>query len=297
MSTLPEPYEDTVVRVACGRELTVARWGRRGGAPIISHHGTPMSRLDLPGSPELLKRLDVDLIMYDRPGYGSSTPAPGRRVAGAAADAAAVADALGLGRFAVHGVSGGGPHALACAALLPDRVTRAASVVGLAPWSAMRAAISDGMSDANVEEFEVALLGRAALEDYVDGYVAAVRAGGDLLADWIDELPEPDQQTYRSPKTRAMFDRALVAALSVSGNGWVDDDLAFVQDWGFDLHDITVPVSVWVGVLDVLVPPDHGRFIAGQIPGAQLYEVPDRGHELDHAPILEWLCGVPGAEE
>src|SRR4051812_3630131 len=114
MTVLPEPRDDTSIRTADGRTIAVARWGPSGGVPVIAHHGTPMCRLDLPGSAEMLDELGVDLVTFDRAGYGRSTPLGGRSVAAAAADTAAVADAMGIDRFAVYGVSGGGPHALAC---------------------------------------------------------------------------------------------------------------------------------------------------------------------------------------
>jgi pimeloyl-ACP methyl ester carboxylesterase len=293
MIPLPQPYDDTLVDCPDGRILTVARWGKQGGLPVVSHHGTPMSRLDLPVSLEVLDSLGIDLIMYDRPGYGGSTPQPGRRVADAAADVAAVADALDFERFAVHGVSGGGPHALACAALLPQRVTRAASVVGLAPLVSPEGDLGVGMSEATAEELQIASLGREALEPYIGAYLEAARTGADLMDEWIDELPEPDREVYRSAEVRRMLDRAFAAAFAVSGDGWIDDDLAFVGEWGFDLGDIRVPVGVWVGAIDVLVPPSHGRLIAGRIPTAELHEIPDRGHELNHTPIFEWLSATP----
>jgi len=291
MTGLPEPYDDTVVTAPDGRRVAVARWGRRGGIPIVSHHGTPMCRLDLPAPVELLETFGIDLIMIDRAGYGRSTPLPGRTVAAAAADIAAAADALGVERFGVHGVSGGGPHALACAALLDGRVKRTASVVGVAPWNGGTSTYYDGMCESNIAEFETARQGRATLERYVAEFVVA-RSGdpAGLFDEWMDELPEPDRQAYQAPEMRAWLDRALDEALAKSTAGWVDDDLAFVTDWGFALGDIRSPVSVWHGALDVLAPPIHARMIAAEIPNSELHIVPDRGHELDHRPIYQWLC-------
>ena len=254
MTELPEPYDDTVITAPNGRRLGVARWGCAGGVTVVSHHGTPMCRLDLPSSPDLLDAFGLDLIMIDRAGYGRSMPMPGRTVAAAAADIAAAVDALGIERFAVHGVSGGGPHALACAALLEGRVTRTACVVGVAPWNGGASSYFDGMCEANVAEFETARRGRPALEEYVAQVMVAL--GGDpagLFEEWMEELPEPDRQAYRAPQTRAMVDRALGEALAESTAGWVEDDLAFVTGWGFELSDIRSPVSVWAGALDVLV--------------------------------------------
>jgi pimeloyl-ACP methyl ester carboxylesterase len=290
--TLPEPVEERTVRSAGGRTLAVARWGRPGGAPVIAHHGTPMCRLDVPGTAALWEELDLDLVTFDRPGYGRSTAQPGRTVADAAADAAAVADVLGLERFAVHGVSGGGPHALACAALLGGRVTRTASVVGLGPFDAPGLDFRAGLTELNVAEFEVYTQGRAALEAYVGEFVALTRANGAAVMDeWDAELPEPDRLAWGTPEARALSARALTEALAASGAGWVDDGLAFIEPWGFALEDIRSPVAIWAGALDRLVPLGHALYMAARIPEAELHVVPDRGHALDDAPILGWLAG------
>ncbi len=124
------------VKTTDGRVLAVEEWGVPAGIPVVSVCGSPMSRLARYPDPALFERLDVRLITYDRPGFGNSTPMPGRRVVDGAYDIAAIADELGLNRFGIIGVSGGGPHALAFVARFPDRVTRAAVLAGLAPRDA-----------------------------------------------------------------------------------------------------------------------------------------------------------------
>lgn len=293
MTALPEPREDTRIEVADGRTVAVARFGPTGGAPVIAHHGTPMCRLDLPGSVAMLEEIGVDLIMFDRAGYGRSTPLPGRDIAAAAADTAAVADALGVDRFGVYGVSGGGPHSLACAALLGDRVTRTACVVGIGPYDAPGLDFYDGLHELSVVEFDVALRGRDAMQTYVDEFVAETRSAGMAVMDeWADGLPAPDREAYYgTPEARGILARALTEALAVSGDGWVDDGLAFVAPWGFELGAITTPVSVWAGAMDVLVPAEHARYMAAHIDASELHVVPDRGHALDDGPIFRWLAG------
>jgi pimeloyl-ACP methyl ester carboxylesterase len=240
----------------------------------------------------MLAELGVDLIMFDRAGYGRSSPLPGRAVAAAAADAVAIADALGLDRFAVYGVSGGGPHSLACAGLLADRVTRTACVVGVAPYGRSDFDFRDGLNELSVAEFEIALSGRSAMEQYVAGFVEETRDKGTAVMDeWGAELPEPDREAYYgTPEARALLGRALTESMVVSGAGWVDDGLAFVSPWGFELSSISTPVAVWAGALDRLVPIGHARYLAAQIPGAELHIVADRGHALDDYPIFEWLA-------
>jgi pimeloyl-ACP methyl ester carboxylesterase len=292
MTLVPDPRSETEIVAPDGRTIAVACWGVDGGAPVIAHHGTPGCRLDLPGSVPMLEELGVDLVMFDRAGYGRSDRLLGRQVAAAAADAAVVADALGIERFGVYGVSGGGPHSLACAGLLGDRVTRTACVVGVGPFAAPDLDFYEGLNELSVVEFEIALRGRSAMEEYVESFVAQTRAVGSAVMDeWGAELPEPDREAYYgTPEARALLERALTESMVVSGAGWVDDDLAFVAPWGFELEQIATPVAVWAGDLDRLVPIEHARYMAFRIPGAELHVVPDRGHALDDGPILTWLA-------
>ena len=289
---LPEPRSQTSVFAPDGRAIAVARWGTAGGAPIVAHHGTPGCRLDLPGSAEMLEELGVDLLMFDRAGYGRSDRLLDRSVAAAAADTATVADALGIERFGVYGVSGGGPHSLACAALLGDRVARTACVVGVGPFAVPDLEFYDGLNELSVAEFEIALRGRAAMEEYVEPFVAATRSVSSAVMDeWGAELPEPDREAYYgTPQARALLERALAESMAVSGSGWVDDGLAFVAPWGFELAQIGTPVAIWAGEIDRLVPVAHARYMAERIPDAELHVVPGRGHALDDGPILEWLA-------
>ncbi len=292
MTVLPDPRSETEIVTADGRGIAVARWGVAGGTPVIAHHGTPGCRLDLPGSVPVLEQLGVDLIMFDRAGYGRSDRLIGRAVATAAADAAAVADALGIDQFGVYGVSGGGPHSLACAGLLGDRITRTACVVGIGPFGAPGLDFYDELNELSVAEFEIALRGRSAMEKYVEPFVAQTRDVGTAVMDeWGAELPEPDRQAYYgTPEARALLERALAESMVVSGAGWVDDSLAFVAQWGFELGEIPTPVAVWAGEIDRLVPVAHARYMAARIPGAELHVVPERGHALDDGPIFEWLA-------
>ncbi len=292
-TTLPEPRDDIRIGLADGRTIAVARFGPAGGTPVIAHHGTPTCRLDVPGSVAMLEQLDIDLVMFDRAGYGRSTPLPGRDVAAAAADTAAVVDALGIDEFGVYGVSGGGPHALACAALLADRVTRTACVVGIGPYGASGLDFYEGLHELSVAEFEVALRGREAMRAYVDEFVAETRSAGIAVMDeWGDGLPDPDREAYYgTPEARGLLARALTEALAVSGDGWIDDGLAFVAPWGFELSAIASPVAVWAGEVDVLVPVGHARYLASQITDSDLHVIPDRGHALDDEPIFSWIVG------
>jgi pimeloyl-ACP methyl ester carboxylesterase len=232
---------------------------------VLWNHGTP--NIGTPPEPlfAAADRLGIRWVGYDRPGYGRSTRQAGRTVASAAADVAAVADALGVDRFAVMGHSGGGPHALACAALLPDRVVAAVGVSSMAPYDADGLDWFGGMSDAGVATLRAALAGRAAKERYEasapggdPGFVAADHAA--LAAEW------------------GWFDSVVEPAIAGGPSGLVDDDIAYVTPWGFDPRAIAVPTLLLHGVEDRIAPVAHGEWLVRRIPNAELWTSEGDGH-------------------
>ncbi|BCJ59657.1 alpha/beta fold hydrolase [Micromonospora endophytica] len=271
------------VKTTDGRVLAVEEWGVPAGIPVVSVCGSPMSRLARYPDPALFERLDVRLITYDRPGFGNSTPMPGRRVVDGAYDIAAIADELGLNRFGIIGVSGGGPHALAFVARFPDRVTRAAVLAGLAPRDAPGLDWTAGMGDGNRRSAAVALEGRAAIAAYLGG----LGQGGPAL------LPANDQAVLARPEISAMVGAAFAEAIRPGLDGWVDDLHAlFGLPWGFDPAAISRPVRLWHGALDQAVPAGHGRWLAERIPAAEWEIQDDAGHAGHFAAtpaILDWL--------
>ncbi len=261
----------SVVRTGDGRLLSVEEWGDPGGKPIILFHGTPGSRFGPRPRAALLYRLGIRLIVYDRPGYSDSHRLPDREVAHAAPDVEAIADACGLETFAVAGRSGGGPYALACAALLPHRVTRAAVLVGLAPRDAEGLDWFAGMIPSNVASFTVAERGRAALEERIQSQVDAIRADPVAhLPFLVDELPDSDRDVLANYAIRNMLASNFSEAFKNSAAGWIDDVLAFVTPWGFDPSRITVPLQLWHGDEDVFVPLGHALWLAERIETATL---------------------------
>jgi pimeloyl-ACP methyl ester carboxylesterase len=287
-TSLPVPARD-------GRHLTAAAYGPHDGSPVISLHGTPGSRRPLLPDPALLERVGLRLITYDRPGYGGSTRHLGRRVADAAADIATVADAFAVQHFAVMGFSGGGPHALAAAALLPERVTRCAAVASVAPMDAEGLDFFAGMSPGNLEEFDAALAGHDTLQLALDPIVGAV--ADDVyafIASLRSDLPAVDAAVLdRAPVTQIFAD-STAEALRPGPGGWMDDDLAFAAPWGFDVGRIRIPVGVWHGTEDTAVPVAHAAWLAQAIPGAEGHVVVGAGHfgMLDElGDILIWLAG------
>ncbi|MER7518315.1 alpha/beta hydrolase [Streptomyces sp. NPDC126499] len=265
------------------RTLAVEEWGDPAGTPVVYLHGSPMSRLARYPDESLFHRLGVRLITFDRPGFGCSTPRPGRRVVDVTDDVAAIADALGLDRFAVFGVSGGGPHALAFAARFPERVTRLGTMASLAPRDADGLDWTAGMNEGNRRSAAAALAGRAAVGEHL----ARVDTAD------LPPMPAVEQAVFSRPEIAAMIGPAFDEAIRPGLDGWVDDVTAlFGTEWGFDPADVTAPVRLWHGGLDTLVPPAHGEWLAARIPTATLVRQPDAGHggHFDATPaMLAWL--------
>jgi pimeloyl-ACP methyl ester carboxylesterase len=283
----------TYVRAPDGRRIAVHIAGDPGGRPVVLLHGTPGSRLGPFPRSKMLYSQGIQLISFDRPGYGGSDRLAARRVADAAADVAAIADAVGLRRFAILGRSGGGPHALACAALLPDRVVRAGALVSLAPLEAEGLDWFDGMTDSNVGEYTVAANDPRLLTIRLIRAAARIKADPSRHVDaFYRELPEPDRRVVSDAGIRTLLARTYAEALRESADGWIDDALAFCTPWGFDLSRTEVPVLLWHGENDVFSPVAHTRWLAEHIPGAVTVVHPGAAHfdALRVAPdVLAWL--------
>lgn len=266
---------ETDLTLADGRTLHAYDTGT-GGIPVFWHHGTP--QVGTP--PEPLLDAGVRWVSHDRPGYGGSTPQPGRTVGSVAADVAAVADALGIDRFAVMGSSGGGPHALACAALLPDRVVAAVSFSGIGPHGVDGLDWFAGMHPSGQAELRAALDGREALL----AHVTSAEFDPDVFTD-ADHLALADDQGW--------VGRAAGQAMAGGPGGMVDDDLAYAAPWGFGPRDITAPVLFVHGADDRMVPRSHSEWLADHCAKAELRLTPGDGHVsvLRHgASALQWIA-------
>jgi pimeloyl-ACP methyl ester carboxylesterase len=279
-----------------GRTLTVAEWGDADGFPVFWLHGSPGSRFSRHYDESEYSRAGARVITYDRPGYGGSDRHPGRRVVSCTGDVAAIADELGIERFAVTGRSGGGPHALAVAARLADRVTRAACSVSPAPYDIPDFDWFDGMDPENIRLTEVALKGGPAhvaeLERLAEEMLERVEADpAKLLGDeWA--LPESDRAELGRPERHHVIREEVGEAFRNGVWGLVDDDLSLLSPWGFDVSEIRVPIRVVYGESDVLVPRRHGEWLAENVPGAEVVVERGLGH-LGHpglvAERLRWL--------
>ena len=278
-----------------GRVLHVYDDGEPGDrrVPLVVHHGTPTSGLPQPSQLADARSRGMRLVSFDRPGLGGSTRRPGRRVADVADDVTTIADALGFDRFVTWGGSGGGPHALACGALLPDRVAAVACVAGVAPRTAAGLDWMAGMGADNVEEFGAADQGEAALREFLTPARAELLSTSpETLADAMRSLlPDRDVQAMDAG-VGPWLHAAMMLALADWADGWLDDDLAFVQPWGFEPADVRVPVLVAQGQLDLMVPVAHGRWLAEALPHSESWVLPDEGHLSlmgDPGPQHAWL--------
>jgi pimeloyl-ACP methyl ester carboxylesterase len=241
--------------------------------------GTPCAGLPYRPAVASAAARDLQYLSYSRPGYGSSTRQPGRSVVDCTSDVRTIAVALGVERLLVIGWSGGGPHALACAAGLEGLVVSAATLAGVAPWSAEGLDWLAGMAPENVAEFGAAREGEAALERYLTPAAAALRdVTGASVADALGGLvSEVDRASLTGEFAEASAE-AFREAVREGPWGWLDDDLAFARDWGFRLDTIRVPVAVWQGDQDLMVPFAHGAWLAEHVRGARAELHSGEGH-------------------
>jgi pimeloyl-ACP methyl ester carboxylesterase len=253
--------------------------GPAGGLPLVFHHGTPGSGLQF----GLLRRGAAErglrLVTWSRPGYAASARVPGRSVCDIAADTAAVLDELGAQRCLVAGWSGGGPHALACGALLPDRVAGVLSIAGVAPYDASGLDWLAGMGEDNVEEFGAALQGEASIRAWLEAArpeLAAITA--EQIVESMTSLLPPADVAALTGEFATELAAAFRHALSHGIEGWLDDDLAFTRPWGFEMADVVTPTLVWQGSDDLMVPFAHGEWLAAHLPRVTSHLEPGEGH-------------------
>ncbi len=262
-----------------GRPLEYLVTGPADGPVLLFHTGTPNPAADFSAVTRPATALGLRTVSYSRPGYGSSGARPGRSVADAIEDVTALLDTLGVQEFRTLGWSGGGPHALACAALLGQRCQAAAVLAGVAPYDARGLNFLDGMDQANIDEFTAAERGSDALDAVLLPLLGHFRqvTGASIIEGLGGLLSSVD----RAALTGEFADEMAIAfrrAIQNGTAGWRDDDLAFVKNWGFEPSRITVPVAIWQGREDRMVPFAHGQWLAAEIPSAQPHLFDDEGH-------------------
>jgi pimeloyl-ACP methyl ester carboxylesterase len=262
-----------------GRTLAIEEAGDPAGRPVLVHNGTPNSRhIFAPVAADAAAR-GLRLIGYDRPGYGGSTPRPGRAVADCAADVRAICAGLGIDRLGTWGISGGGPHVLACAALLPGLVTAAASLASLAPSGADGLDWFDGMGQDNVDDFKLQQTDKAAARAKLESEREEnLAASGEDLAGLLKTLLTPVDAGALTGEFADYLAWTGREGLAPGAQGWWDDGEAFGRPWGFELSAIEVPVLLMHGRQDQFVPFGHGRWLAERIPGVDARLLDDDGH-------------------
>lgn len=294
-----EPAEPQFAYRADNRRVAFEVSGDPDGFPIFLMHGTPGSREGPKPRGIVLHRLGIKLISYDRPGYGDSDRFEGRHVADAARDVEMIADKLGLERFSVAGRSGGGPHALACAAAerLRHRVAGVAVLVGLAPSDAGELDWFAGMNADNVRGF-------GGIDPDTASVVEEIRRRAErtiedprfLLEDLMLQMTAADRRVVNTPALRQLITNNYERALKAGPYGWIDDVLALRRSWKLDLRTIDTRVTkirLWHGADDTFAPVSHTRWLATQIPGAEIQVRPGAAHfdAMEELPrILHWLA-------
>ena len=262
-----------------GRKLDILVSGPDSGVPLLFHHGTPGSVAPIRALERAAHRRGLRLVTYSRAGYGNSSRRSGRCVADVVDDVTAVLDHIESPRCVVAGWSGGGPHALATAARLPDRVTGVLTICGVAPYGVPGLNFLEGMGEQNVEEFNLALRGEEAIRPRHERDAVALRevtpAG---IVEELHTLLPPEDVAVLTDEFGEDLAANFREALRLSVNGWVDDDLAFAKPWGFKLDEISVPVFLWQGSADLMVPFTHGQWLAAHIPGVTAHLEDGEGH-------------------
>src|SRR5947209_439057 len=270
---------DHRVEMPDGRTVAVHEFGDPSGRVVFAMHGTPGCGLMRPEVGENARELGVRLLAHDRPGYGGSTRQPGRTIASVAADVAALADHFGAERFGVWGASGGGPHALACAAVLPDRVVAAVAIASSAPYGAEGLDYFEGMGELNARELEIMERGPEAHIAFLQEQAGEMLSGTpDALREGLSTLLTPVDRDALDLHTARWLMEVFACAVAPGVEGWHDESVADLGDWGFAVDDIRVPVAIWHGGQDRFVPIGHGRWLAEHAPGAQFHYEPELGH-------------------
>jgi pimeloyl-ACP methyl ester carboxylesterase len=286
------PAEDLRLRLSDGRTLGYAEYGVPDGKPVLVFHGSPGSRLQVRAAHGPALARGIRIIAPDRPGLGRSTRLPGRQIADWPQDVRALADALGIARFAVIGISGGGPYVAACAWGLPERITRAGIISGVAP-PGHGASVCGGLRRRERLVVDLGLRTPWLMR-------AVMTCAATPCRRWTERIFERIR-TLATPADRAILDRPEVAecliagmkeAFRQGGRGPADDVLLLARPWTFRPEEIRVPVRLWHGDADAVVPVAMGRQLAAAIPGCRAEFIPGAGHYLAFDRIGPFLDAI-----
>ncbi|MGD0193481.1 MAG: alpha/beta hydrolase [Candidatus Dormibacteria bacterium] len=277
-----------------GRKLAVTEGGDPDGVPCLVHQGTPNSRLQYGPDVAVAREHGIRMITYDRPGYGGSTPQPGRTIADCAADARTICAGLGIERILSWGISGGGPHVLACAALLPDLIPAAASLASPAPFDAEGLDWFAGMGELNTDDYRLMVRDKVAARAKLEAErVEMLGANAEQVLEIITTLVSPVDAAVFTPELAQYFVDSAADGLGPGCEGWWEDGVADVEPWGFEFSDISIPVLLLHGRQDRFVPFGHGVWLAAQIPAVEARLTEEDGHltlTVHHSgEIYDWL--------
>ncbi len=290
---MSDGVQTMTISAGSGRELCVEMAGEPDGKPILVHAGSPNSRHLYGEWIADAEKKGIRLISYDRPGYGGSTAHPGHTVASGAQDVRAVAEALGHDRLGIWGISGGGPYALGCAALLPDMAAAVAVVASPAPYGVEGFDYFEGMGELNAEDIKLFFSDpEAAYRSHRESWEEARAATPEQLAEVMKSVLSPVDAQAMTGDLAQWIASSTRDGLAAGDQGWWDDGAAHVTNWGFDLQEIRVPVKIWHGRQDRMVPVQHGQWLAANVPGAEA-DISDRDGHLTMigriGEIHDWL--------
>jgi pimeloyl-ACP methyl ester carboxylesterase len=268
----------THLELTDGRVLDVRVTGPEHGVPLLFHHGTPGAGTSVRSFELIAHQYELRWVTITRPGYGDSTRQPGRQVIDIVADSAQVMEHIGAERCVVGGWSGGGPHALACAARLKG-CQAALILASVAPYDVEDLDWIAGMGQDNIDEYAKALEGEASLRTYLDEQREQLK---DVTAEGIATslgsiLPEVDRVALTDEIGEDMA-AGFHEGLRMGVNGWLDDDLAFINPWGFSVSEISIPTAICQGGVDLMVPATHGQWLASAVPNASVHLDEAEGH-------------------
>jgi len=275
---LPPRFEGTF-RLPDGRTLGYAEYGPVDGKPILWFHGTPGARRQIaPDARRLASRRKVRLIAVERPGIGDSTSHSYGSLADWAEDIRVFCDAKGISEFAVCGLSGGGPYALACAFYLQGRVVAATILGGVAPARGDDA-VEGGVSTLARRLSPVARHLRVPVNRLMLRLIRRLEPHADkAVALFARFMPPGDKVMFEDPELQAMLKDDLLLGSRKQMQAMIHDVVLFAKDWGFPLGKIETPVYLLYGNADNIVPVEHGRHMAARIPNAVFREREGEGH-------------------
>jgi pimeloyl-ACP methyl ester carboxylesterase len=285
------PHNENVILLRDRRRLAYAEFGDPRGRPAFFFHGFPGSRLEASITDAKARERGVRIIAPDRPGFGLSDFQHGRRITGWPTDVAQLADALGIERFAVGGISGGGPYALACAWAIPERLTATAVISGVGPMGS--GGTNEGMSLQNRIIFGISRISPLTARIPMFLMEQMVRRMPDRATDqMMKAMPEPDRKVLEQPGVKEMFKEDAVEALRHGTRGAALESWLFTRPWGFQLEDVRAPVRLWQGGADVNVPIAMGRAMASRLPNCIATYYEDEGHLLAVTHMDEILSAL-----